>query len=319
MGISVDTQMGLRKPGLATGVRMMRAGEALETVHSKVSKIGLLNTSPASELMQLDLLQDGRVTLVPGERIVESFFLISGRLRCEMTTGSQVLHPGDLVTTNDLSESVLLIALSDAKLLYLTSEPQFHLLSDRLAELRRLAIEVESKDGYTADHCERLQSLSYATARELGLSPARSGLLDYGAYLHDVGKIHVPLSILNKPGKLTSEEWTVIKKHPTYGRELIDSTFMREAGPIIEQHHERFDGSGYPFGLSRDEITIEASIIAVADTFDAMTTKRPYSPARTEYEAITELRKYAGIHYPKEVVSAFCSSLKTATDQLLSV
>ena len=134
-----------------------------------------------------------------------------------------------------------------------------------------------------------MQSLSYTKARELGLSPARLGLLDYGAYLHDVGKIHVPLSILNKPGKLTSEEWTVIKKHPTYGRELIDTTFMREAGSIIEQHHERFDDSGYPFGLGRDEITIEASIIAVADTFDTMTTKRPYSPSRTEYEAITEL------------------------------
>ena len=319
MGIVIDTLVRPVKQGSTAGFRIMRAGEALETVRSKVSKIGLLTTSATSEVMQLDLEREGRVTLLPGGTISETFYLISGQFCCEMTKGSLTLQPGDSVTTYNLSEPALLIALTDAKLLYFTSEPQFHLLSEHLQELRNLAVEVELKDGYTADHCDRLQSLSFATAHELGLPPAQLRLLDYGSYLHDVGKLHVPLSILNKPGKLTSEEWTVIKKHPTYGRKLIDKTFMKEAGIIVEQHHERFDGSGYPHGLSKDEITVEAAIIAVADTFDAMTTKRPYAPARTEIEAITELHKYAGVHYPTEVVKAFCSSLKTAPKQLLKV
>ena len=319
MGVIINTPDGpIRGNSSGVGVRVMRAGEALETVRSKVSRIGLLTTSAALEVMHVDLEREGRITLIPGGDITEDFYILSGRLRCEMTSkDSLTLNPGDSVGTKDLSEHALLIALTDSKILYLTSEPQFHLLSDHLQELRSLAVEVELKDGYTADHCDRLQSLSFATAHELGLPPTQLRLLDYGSYLHDVGKIHVPLAILNKPGKLTTDEWTVIKKHPSYGRELIDKTFMKDAGLLVEQHHERFDGSGYPYGLSGDEITVEAAIIAVADTFDAMTTKRPYSPARTEHEAIAELRRYAGIHYPQEVVSAFCSSLKTATRELL--
>jgi HD-GYP domain-containing protein (c-di-GMP phosphodiesterase class II) len=133
--------------------------------------------------------------------------------------------------------------------------------------------------------------------------------LEFGAYFHDVGKIHIPLSILNKPAKLEPSEWEVIKKHPIFGRELLDNTFIKEAGVIVEQHHERIDGSGYPYGLSGDEVLIEASIVAVADTYDAMTTDRPYRQALPQEVALEEIRKYIGIHYSKEVVRAFVSAL----------
>ena len=115
---------------------------------------------------------------------------------------------------------------------------------------------------------------------------------------------------MQRSAKLTPEEWEVIKKHPTHGRELLAQTFMKEAATIVEQHHERSDGSGYPKGLSGDKILIESSIVAVADTFDAMTTDRPYRKASTQAEALAELHKYAGVHYPKEVVRAFCAVLK---------
>ena len=292
------------------GLTIRRQGEALETVSTKRSVFKLLGTHPHYELTEIQLVENTRLTLTPAGTRSETFYILSGQLSHETPEGNFILGTNDCIITRSLTEVVTVTALVDTKLLYITEQPQFHTLSEDLGQLRELAVEVELKDGYTADHCKRLQDLSYALGQELGLSPNRLHLLDYGAYLHDVGKIRVPLSILNKPARLTAEEWQIIKKHPSYGRELIDQTFMKEAGTIVEQHHERLDGSGYPYGLSGDEVLVEASIIAVADTFDAMTTDRPYHKAATQAEAIAEIRKYAGIHYPKEIVKAFYSILK---------
>ena len=173
-----------------------------------------------------------------------------------------------------------------------------------------LAVEVELKDGYTADHCSRLQALSYATDQELGLSSTELYRLNYGAYLHDLGKVTVPIEILQKPAKLTAEEWTIMKRHPTTGREMLAATVLGDVGPLVEQHHERFDGSGYPYGLVGDDILPGAYIIAVADTYDAMTTDKVYRKDLGPKVSFAELTKYAGIHYAKEVVEAFFAAVK---------
>ena len=293
------------------GLIIRRQGESLETVSSKLSVFKLLNNGANFEITQVNLKPEVRLTLTPVGTVMETLFVITGKLSCKLSKGQQILSDGDYIVAKSLAEPVILTAITEANLLYVTERAQFHEISKDLNELRELAVEVEMKDGYTADHCLRLQSLSYAIGQEFGLGSKRLHILDYGAYLHDVGKIRVPLAILNKPAKLTPEEWEVIKKHPTYGRELLDQTFMKAAGTIVEQHHERSDGSGYPHGLSGDEILIESSIVAVADTFDAMTTNRPYRKASTQAEALAEIRKYAGIHYPKEVVKAFCSATKS--------
>ena len=292
------------------GLMIRRQGESLETVSSKLGNFKLLNNHADFEITQIDLKPDARLTLTPAGTITETFFILSGKLSYDLGNGQQVLSKGDYVVTKSLVEPAILTAMNKTSLLYVTEQAQFHTISEDLSELRKLAVEIELKDGYTANHCLRLQTLSYFIGQELGLKSGRLHLLDYGAYLHDVGKIRVPMSILNKPAKLTPEEWEVIKKHPTHGRELLAQTFMKEAATIVEQHHERSDGSGYPKGLSGNEILVEASIVAVADTFDAMTTDRPYRKASTQAEAVAELRKYAGIHYPTEVVRAFCSVLK---------
>ena len=292
------------------GLTIRRQGEALETVSSELGVFKLLGNNDNFEMTQIELKPDARLTLTPAGKTTETFFVFSGRLEYNLSDRQQILANGDYIVTKSLTEPVTLTALSKATLLYITEQAQFHNISEDLNQLRELAVEVELKDGYTADHCKRLQDLSYALGQELGLISARLNILDYGAYLHDVGKIRIPLSILNKPAKLTPEEWEVVRKHPLYGRELLDQTFMKEAGTVVEQHHERLDGSGYPYGLSSDEILIEASIIAVTDTFDAMTTDRPYHKGSTQAEALAEIRKYAGIHYPKEVVKAFYSVLK---------
>lgn len=301
--------------GPGQGLTIRRRDDPLETVRTKVSAFSLLNTSPRGEAMLIDLLPDGHLNLTPDGAVAETFYVVSGLLTCD-PLGLVTLNPGDSFSTQGLSEAVQLVALGPVRLFYAADAPQFDDLSEDLRALRELAVEVELKDGYTADHCDRLQGLAGATARELGLPGGQLRLLDYGSYLHDVGKLHVPIPILNKPGKLTPDEWAVIEKHPTYGREMLDRTFMKEAGRIVEQHHERFDGSGYPYGLAGDEIMVEAYIVAVADTFDAMTTDRPYARARTEAEAVAELRRLAGVHYPKEVVRAFRASLERVARSL---
>jgi HD-GYP domain-containing protein (c-di-GMP phosphodiesterase class II) len=291
------------------GLSIRRQDEALETVVLKTTQMKLLSSQAQTEVVELILERDTRLTLTPEGEATETFYILSGKLSCMLPSGPYLIEKDDCIVAQSLTEPTILTALSDVCLIYITTKPQFHTVSKHFQQLRQLAIDIEVKDGYTADHCERLLELSFATGRELGLSASQLHRLEFGAYFHDVGKIHIPLSILNKPAKLEPSEWEVIKKHPIFGRELLDNTFIKEAGVIVEQHHERIDGSGYPYGLSGDEVLIEASIVAVADTYDAMTTDRPYRQALPQEVALEEIRKYIGIHYSKEVVRAFVSAL----------
>lgn len=297
--------------GLPVGLNVVAPTGSLESVATKAGSLDLLATGRGVEVIK-GTLQDGeRMTMVPGEPgadALEACLLLEGSLLMPDTLGGEVLASGSLISADGLEEPVSFTAHGDVRFLYITSAPMFHHISRELNELRRLAVDIEVTDGYTADHCERLQRLSYATGRELGLSQAELYRLDFGAYLHDVGKIRVPTSILLKPGKLDAEEWSIIKQHPSFGRQMLAPTFMREAGVIVEQHHERLDGSGYPFGLVGDEILVQSAIVAVADTYDAITTDRPYRRASPPAEALAELERLAGIQYPKEVVRAFRSA-----------
>lgn len=129
--------------------------------------------------------------------------------------------------------------------------------------------------------------------------------------IHDVGKIKIPESILNKPSKLTDEEFGIIKTHSQLGYEIIKQFIDNEHyATIIRQHHERLDGSGYPEGLKADEICMEAKVIMVADSFDAMTSNRPYRPGLSVEEAIIEIRKYQGTWYDPKVVNALLTILE---------
>ncbi|HEX6971283.1 MAG TPA: HD domain-containing phosphohydrolase, partial [Limnochordia bacterium] len=144
---------------------------------------------------------------------------------------------------------------------------------------------------------------------QLGLSRSRQRLLLHGAFLHDLGKVGVPDHILGKPGPLTPSEWEIMKRHPVFGRAKVENTYLHEVAPIIEQHHERFDGSGYPKGLRGDDIVLEARIVAVVDSYDAMTTDRPYRKALARGEAIDELRRGRGQLYDPEIVDIFVQLL----------
>jgi HD-GYP domain-containing protein (c-di-GMP phosphodiesterase class II) len=130
--------------------------------------------------------------------------------------------------------------------------------------------------------------------------------IKYGALLHDIGKVGVDLSILNKPGRLTDEEYEIIKTHPMQGYEIIKPIkFLQDKFAAIKYHHERWDGTGYPEGLKGEEIPLEARIVSVADTFDAMTSTRSYRKALDKEIAIEEIKKNAGKQFDPRVVAAF--------------
>lgn len=290
-------------------LQIVQQGGYLESVSSKAGSLNLMVSNKGFEMIEGTLKINERLTLLPPDdpNHSETYYILEGSLKND---AGLMLELGDSCSTQGLQDTFIFTALGFTRFLYISSKPIFHEISHEMQDLLQLAVDIELKDGYTADHCLRLQRLSYATGQELALESHRLHVLDYGAYLHDVGKIKIPLEILQKPAKLTDEEYRIIKNHPSYGYDMLANTFMKEAGRIVEQHHERLDGSGYPFALSQENILLEAYIVAVADTYDAMTTDRPYRKALDPQIAFDELDKYSNIHYPKEVVKAFRSAVK---------
>jgi putative nucleotidyltransferase with HDIG domain len=161
-----------------------------------------------------------------------------------------------------------------------------------LSVVRDWGQSIESSDSYTFGHCERVASYAEQVARELGLPESEITTVRLGAYLHDVGKIRVPHEILNKPGRLTNDEFEIIKMHPLWGVELLEGVeFPWGIKPIIRWHHEKYDGTGYPDRLRGDEIPLNAMIIGIVDVYDALTTTRSYRGAMAPAVAAAEMER----------------------------
>jgi hypothetical protein len=161
-------------------------------------------------------------------------------------------------------------------------------------------------DEYTGAHSQGVVSLSVAIADELGLGDDQRRLVEFGALLHDVGKIGVPNEIVNKTGPLNDDEWDVMRRHTIAGQRMLDRVggALKDVGEVVRASHERWDGSGYPDGLAGEGIPIAARIVAAADAFSAMTTDRPYRAARDREYAIAELRAQAGLQFDPRVAEA---------------
>lgn len=175
-----------------------------------------------------------------------------------------------------------------------------------LETIETLNAAVEARDPYTAGHSQRVRRIALAIGRDLRLSPKQLGSLANAALFHDIGKIGMPDSILTKPDHLTPSESAVMREHVTRGAEIVSRiSSMQDSVPTIRHHHERWDGLGYPDGLSGEAIPIEASIIAIADAWDAMTTDRPYAVALHMNEAMLQIRAGRGKQFNPIVVDAF--------------
>jgi putative nucleotidyltransferase with HDIG domain len=179
-----------------------------------------------------------------------------------------------------------------------------------LGAIRALAAALDARDPYTAGHSERVSALSVLIARQLSLSEAEVDIIRLGALLHDIGKIGVADHILRKPGALSADEFEQIRRHPGLGARILRKVpFLEPHLAIVELHHERPDGKGYPFGLLGDNIPLDARIVHVADAFDAMTSARAYRPARAASVALVELQRYSGSQFDPASVDALREAL----------
>jgi response regulator RpfG family c-di-GMP phosphodiesterase/signal transduction histidine kinase len=175
-----------------------------------------------------------------------------------------------------------------------------------LSTVKSLASAIDAKDEYTRHHSTRVTDFSLKVAAKMGFSEKELGELELAAVLHDVGKIAVPESILNKPGKLTNEEFTLIKEHPVRGEAILSPVIeLKEIGRVVRAHHERYDGTGYPDRLKGREIPLGARIMAIADTYDSITSERPYRKAASHRYAIKEIISCSGTQFDPEVVENF--------------
>ena len=171
--------------------------------------------------------------------------------------------------------------------------------------IQAIALILEKRDPYTSGHQERVTKLACAIAKEINLSPDKIERLYMAGILHDIGKINIPVEILSKPGRLSEIEFSLIKTHPQVADDILKKMELPgEVSSIVLQHHERMDGSGYPFGLSGEAILPEARILAVADVVEAMASHRPYRPALGIDKALEEIFQNKGILYDPEVVDA---------------
>ena len=196
-----------------------------------------------------------------------------------------------------------------------TAQDELQQSSDRLRKtmggiIQAMSLTIEKRDPYTAGHQRRVTKLCRAIAATMGFSWERIQGFRMAAAIHDLGKIHVPAEILSKPGRLTDNEFGIIKTHPQIGFDILKVIeFSWPIAQIVYQHHERMDGSGYPQGLSGEDILPEARILAVADVVEAMSSHRPYRPALGLEKATAEIRQQSGILYDADVVDACLKAL----------
>ena len=183
--------------------------------------------------------------------------------------------------------------------------------------VRALASAVEARDAYTGRHAERVAAYGLALAEVYGMSLGDEPEIEFGFLLHDAGKVAVPDAILFKPGPLTAAERLVMQQHPVTGSEIVrDIEFLGAARDVIRSHHERWDGSGYPDGLGGEDIPVSARVFAVADTLDALTTRRPYREPSSLAVAREIIEAGNGTHFDPEVVAAFRALPDSAIDAI---
>lgn len=294
------------------GLTVGKKGSTIETVEYNVSKIGLLARGNGAEVLIQHLDKDKLFYLYPSDNpdVMEFYYILEGEVECELDSKIVRFSQGDYFSAQNLADTLHFKTLSALTFLWVVTEPTFVNVSKEISSLMEIVKKVEAKDNYTYMHSDRVAEYAVKIARKLRVSTNVLNRITESAYLHDIGKINIPAEILNKPGRLTKEEFDVVKQHPEDGAKILEGTMYESLKPILEQHHERLDGSGYPHGLKEDEILLEAKIIAVSDTFDAMTEDRAYRNAYSAEYALDEIKRLSGIHYDPRVVEAFEQVLK---------
>lgn len=249
-------------------------------------------------------LLDGIRQLSDGE--VVPFLFLTARAEREDVTHARELGADDYIMKPFQADELL--AAVRARLERRRVTELFDTRQAHLQTIVLLANVIEARDPLTRGHVERVRGYALELGEALGLNPDQLVVLEYGALLHDVGKVSIPEVVLNKPSRLTPEEMLIIQSHTTAGAKIIEGiTHLREALPYILYHHEKWDGTGYPQGLSGSQIPKEGRLLALADVFDALTSDRPYHQGMSIGDALDLIRRDAGSHFDPEMAEVFVS------------
>lgn len=229
------------------------------------------------------------INIVPDDyRVTTTILVMEGRIKLQSVNEDYDLKIHDAIMLSDIEQSYYAEAEGFTKLLVISSEANQDPQEDEA--ISQMLLDVEEKDVYTMGHSKRVSL--YAKRLALAYEPTYNVVsLSTAASLHDIGKINIPVSILQKPGALTNEEFTIIKQHPLDSYSILKEKFGERAAVAALQHHERLDGSGYPYGLKGDQICMDARIIAISDVFDALTCKRSYNKPRAPIDVVQYLEE----------------------------
>lgn len=234
----------------------------------------------------------------------KTYYLLTGS--CFVLEDGSIIKAGDMIVFKNTDVIHTLKTLEKTVILvHATNYDVYQTLEDNQNTMAKLLQEIQEKDHYTGEHSYRVYELVKKLALQMGLKDKRLNDINKAAHYHDLGKIFVDDKILNKPDKLNPDEFHEIKKHVELSKSMILEHYNEDVFNIIVQHHERYDGSGYPYGLAGEDILYEARMLAVCDSYDAMITNRVYKKGKSPELALLELKELSGSLYDPEIVSAF--------------
>ncbi|MFC4410447.1 HD-GYP domain-containing protein [Chungangia koreensis] len=298
-------------------IRNIKSNTALDRVHMGHTEIIYFKKENGLSYALCTLFENSKLWIQSSNNgkdgFVETYKILQGRVNVEYKGETHEFSEGNILDVADHDDTFTLYGNTETDILITMSKDEFESSFFATRLLQKEAEAIEEVDGYTYMHCHRIKEYSIELYKRMKLPAEGIGILNWGAYFHDIGKLAIPYQILNKKAKLTSEEWEIMKSHTTVGAWMMrnhEISWLKKSAFIVEQHHERFDGNGYPYGLKGDDISIEASIVSVVDSFDAMTTDRIYRDALSIQTAISELEKGRGTQFHPEVVTAFLSMLE---------
>ena len=330
--IAVDDEMGIVD---SLSIFLKRSGYDFVGVTDPLEAIERVKNEHF-DLMILDFI----MTPVHGDEVVEQIRKFNKDLYILLLTGHKDLAPPlDTIRRLDIQgyceksdkfDQLLLLIESGIKSISQMNEIKRinEELSDTYEQLEKAYLEsievlrytVEAKDPYTRGHSDRVSEYSVLIGKKMGLSDDELKTLQIGGLFHDVGKIGIPDSILLKEAKLTDDEYSQIKNHPTIGAHILqNATIFKDIIPIVKHHHEKYDGNGYPGRLKGEEIPFMARIAAVADTFDAMTSKRSYRDPLSLDIVKAEIEKYSGTQFDPEIAKVFLNILDNEYDSIKEI
>lgn len=287
-----------------SGLKIVKKDEAILNVFSNIGSFSLKAKDENLEVVYIEANAGKSLFLQPYEceNAMYLFYIMSGLIT--YTKENTLLTAGDCISAKDLLETEYFEITEDVKMLLITQKNFFDCQAEYAVKMSNEMNKIQLKDAYTEEHCNRTGNLALRMGIKLELVNEALNSLLFASKIHDLGKINVPLEILNKPGKYEAHEFEIMKKHSRDGFDLVSGIVSEKEALIVLQHHEKCDGSGYPDGILKDDILIESRILAVADAFDALITCRPYRRGMSVQEALNLLNKDKGILWDEQVIDA---------------